>query len=211
MTVPVCSTITVAEVTFAEDTDPVDIDPATHPDLARDGDQAEPAFVVGIHAIDPEIGIETGPESLESIIGYKILGPGTHTGVTVPIFPTQFTRLDSGQTFPPAPDDQAVIAGAIWESFESDTPVVSGEMATISGGLNQVEELLELLSFLDAFIDVDFTCQQITQLFTQLPGFLPHPDDQCVYAYTPDPECDPAVSPDPFIDGSHWCVLCCAE
>ncbi|AZH25228.1 hypothetical protein [Haloplanus aerogenes] len=207
MSIPVYSTITVAEVTFEEDTDPVDIDPAVHPEFAREGDPAEPAFVVGIHASDPAVGLEPGPESLESLIGYKLLEPGTHTDVTVPIFPTQFTRLDEGQTFPPAPDDDAVITGAIWADFESEEPVVSGEMATISGGMNQVAALLDLLSF----FDVDFDCETLADLFEFFPGFLNHPNDQCVFVYDPLGTCPPETSPDEVLDGQYWCALCCAE
>lgn len=141
---PAYSTITVDEVTFEQDTDPIDLDSPYGefivPDFAREVDLAEPAFVVGIHAVNPAIGSEEGAMDLESLIGYKILGPGTHTDVEVAIFPTPFTNLEAGQVFPPAPDSEAEIVGAVWENFGVESPVVSSGIARIREGLDNSEE-----------------------------------------------------------------------
>lgn len=162
---PAYSTITIDEVTYNENTDPVTLESPYGegsfivPDFAREPDLEEPAFVVGIHAADPAIGGEDGSLKQESLIGYKLLSPGTHQDVEVAIFPTPFTKLETGQTFPPAPDSKAEIKGAVWEDFGDATPVVSSQIATINGGLNQ-STLPTLVSPVAAFGGNLNACQE---------------------------------------------------
>ncbi|MEF8781292.1 MAG: hypothetical protein V5A46_11505 [Haloferacaceae archaeon] len=197
MPVPAYSTITVSEVTFDEATDPVTVD-AVIPDFAREVDPGDPAFVVGIHAVDPAIG-SGGATTLESLIGYKILSPGTHTDVTVPIFPTPFASPDAGQVFPPAPDGTAEIEGAIWQDFESGSPVVSGAVAMIHGGLDKAEEL----ELLESPADAEPECPSAIAALENTNFTKPVPDPQCVAVFDPTGNCP---GPDSF-----FCVVCCAE
>jgi hypothetical protein len=77
-------------------------------------------FAVGVHAVEPDIGSGSAG-NLDSLIGLKILEPGTYTDVTVPIFPvTSFpdlTDIEPGQIFPPNPDGETEVQAAIWKAL----------------------------------------------------------------------------------------------
>ena len=127
---PIYSTVTVESVEYTQENNFAgqgDLigslpDPAGPPiDEGEDFDFFDsPVFAVGIHAVDPAIG-SGDATNLDSLIGLKLLQPGTHTDVTVPIFPVtsfpELTEIQPGQTFPPNPEGGTVVRAAIWEAL----------------------------------------------------------------------------------------------
>jgi hypothetical protein len=125
---PIYSTVTVNTVEFTQDNNfaaqgdligslPGPAVESLSPDLDIFDD---PVFAVGIHAIEPDIGSGSAG-NLDSLIGLKILEPGTYTDVTVPIFPVtgfpDLTDIEPEQIFPPNPDEETEVQAAIWKAL----------------------------------------------------------------------------------------------
>lgn len=122
------STITVSEVTFTGNTGPVQAESvppfAFHSSLTPGFSTEEPAFVVGIHAVDPPIG-SGDPQSLDSLIGLKILPTGEFQDIEVPIFLYR-PDIRPGQVFPPTPNGTTTIEGTLWHDIGLDYGATQG-------------------------------------------------------------------------------------
>jgi hypothetical protein len=127
MPAPIYSTVTVESVeyeqenNFAGQGDTIGSLPPESKSLSRDFDFFDSSvFAVGIHAVDPAIG-SGDATNLDSLIGLKILEPGSYTDVEVPIFPAvvfpELTDIQQGQTFPPNPNGETEVRAAIWEAL----------------------------------------------------------------------------------------------
>jgi hypothetical protein len=127
MPAPFYSTVTVQNVTYEQENnfagqgDIIGSLPPESKSLSQDFDFFDSSvFAVGIHAVDPDIG-SGDATNLDSLIGLKILEPGSYTDVEVPIFPVvsfpELTDIRPGQTFPPNPEGDTVVRAAIWEAL----------------------------------------------------------------------------------------------
>jgi hypothetical protein len=127
MPTPIYSTVTVASVAYEQENgfsgqaDLLGSLPRAAAELRSGFDPFDdPVFAVGIHAVDPAIG-SGDAANLDSLIGLRILEPGTYTDVTVPIFPVtgfpELTDVRAGQTFPPNPNGETEVRAAIWETL----------------------------------------------------------------------------------------------
>ena len=127
MPAPIYSTVTVESVTYEQENnfvgqaDFLGSIPGAAVELSNDFDAFDdPVFAVGIHAVGPAIG-SGDATNLDSLIGLKILEPGTYTDVEVPIFPAvvfpELTDIQQGQTFPPNPNGETEVRAAIWEAL----------------------------------------------------------------------------------------------